>query len=210
MLSQINCITYWLEQIIIVVWAILKFFKMLSSWWEELRKELVKLAIRQGLVSIGKTRFSTLGWAGMSIERCLPAIQCLAKSNLEITGIEDMKILKNVSHPTKAMEFQILLNRFVGCVRPFALALKCQESAHLTLADVFLYWVSSAAALNEFLSNDDGIPPTVKAKVWQITNTRFTLMLHKAPSDAYFVTYWLHPGNLIQLSIRCFDFWLDF
>jgi hypothetical protein len=96
------------------------------------------------------------------------------------------------------LELRILLTRMAGLLEYPARCITCLESSHSTLADVFLFWLSAAASISEFLSKAK-FPFATKKAIYKATNARFTEMVHTGPSDAYLTALYLHWGTLFIL-----------
>lgn len=173
-----------------VLRPILTFFKHSAAAKNALGALNSAAEVSKGLVSIGKTRFSSVVWSALSVLRCFDSIQKLVDNGLKIDGLGDMKDL--LSKSTKSIEFKLALTKFCGLTQPIAFALKCLEDSNLNPADLMLFWVAAGASVFEFISTE-AFPAPVRASIIKITNARFNEMVNKAPSDVYLATFFLHP-----------------
>ncbi|KAF5350309.1 hypothetical protein D9758_012822 [Tetrapyrgos nigripes] len=111
----------------------------------------------QGLEAIGKTRFSTITFSALSVQRNSPAIKAVVESGDE--SLEDWVTLDTYKHevqtdilrqehaavfqtsPTRAsQEFEFVLKQLIDVGLPLARALACLEANDANPADIFLYW----------------------------------------------------------------------
>lgn len=175
---------------------VIRFFNQSNCGKYLLRLHNVINKIKRCLVAIGNTRFSSLYWAARALLKNLESIQELADAGLIITGIDDMRIFKS---GTQGLKFKLDLSRFVGILEPAALALKCLESPHTNPADVFVFWVATAAAMNKYLTSEEFSEP-VKRAIRLIVNKRFNGMINKSPSDVYFAAFFLSPSKFVNLD----------
>lgn len=92
------------------------------------------------------------------------------------------------------LEFELALTKFIAVTSPFAKAIKCLESTHSTLADIYLFWLAVTAQLSYLFSdNRSRLPLQTQEAIRQITNRRFKGMIDDAPEDVYITAFFLDP-----------------
>jgi len=79
---------------------------------------------------------------------------------------------------TSVLELHLTLSRFLGLLDPIARALTCLESPHSSLADVLLFWLAVAGALDDYLR-----------KTQLSSGTKLN-----GPSDPYLTALFFHYG----------------
>ncbi|KDQ05636.1 hypothetical protein BOTBODRAFT_122435, partial [Botryobasidium botryosum FD-172 SS1] len=80
-------------------------------------------------------------------------------------------------------------------IEPIAKSLKCLESTHSTLADVYVYWLAASAELQQIFTSPDrgGFDRETVENIIGICNFRFNQMINDAPEDAYITAFVLDP-----------------
>ncbi|KZT11747.1 uncharacterized protein LAESUDRAFT_640794 [Laetiporus sulphureus 93-53] len=118
--------------------AILLFMHKSTYTAEHFKDARAAFNIKNGLTTIEETHFSTYTWAAISVCDCLPAFRDIT-SKPELGIIIDSKrdVFRQNSYDT--IEFEYNLTRFIALTSPFAKAIKCLESSHSTIADVYLF-----------------------------------------------------------------------
>ena len=53
------------------------------------------------------------------------------------------------------MNFELQLSDFLALTKPFARAIKCLESSHATLSDVYAFWLGITATSKRVLQDSD-------------------------------------------------------
>jgi hypothetical protein len=167
--------------------AILKYFSKSSFGTFKLR-EARTLGDGDGPVNslqkIGKTRFGTHWLAAVAIDPCLPFIRQLviAKTiKFKVRKIHDYQrfltalYVKNTQvqglfankFNRKYNDFEEDLLRYSTVVAPLIRSLWSLEAAHANAADVFLFWLASAATLKDLFDQDadkTGIPRSLQMR----------------------------------------------
>jgi hypothetical protein len=93
----------------------------------------------------------------------------------------------------KYNDFSEDLLRYSTIVAPLIRSLWSLEAAHANAADVFIFWLASAATLNDLFDEDvnkTGIPHTLVNEVTEIYNTCYEEFFK---NDIYFVAFLLDP-----------------
>ncbi|KAF8838962.1 hypothetical protein BDN67DRAFT_906426, partial [Paxillus ammoniavirescens] len=81
-------------------------------------------------------------------------------------------------------------------IGPWAKALKCLESAHITADTIYFYWLAIMAQLEEDLKkNSYRMRVSTIEDIRAIANSRFNKMIEDAPNDTYVVAFFLNPGT---------------
>ncbi|KAF8597208.1 hypothetical protein BDV93DRAFT_453421, partial [Ceratobasidium sp. AG-I] len=129
--------------------------------------------INEGLVAIGKTRFASYYYASRSTLRCLPLILELLSS-----GVSPIYWMLD---RTEAQSFKEELTQLVTVLEPFARSIKCLESSHSTLSDVYLFWLAILARFREITNSNQsltgvGLPDSVIEDITSILNGRHAEM----------------------------------
>ncbi|KAG9041166.1 hypothetical protein FS837_012651 [Tulasnella sp. UAMH 9824] len=183
------------EETIEIVRRLLQFFRHSTAGTNHLRNTLDKFGISRGLEAIGNTRFATVYYACNSVLRCLPALYQLigADKTIELTQKEDNCLF--VADSRGALNFKLELQKLVRVLRPFALSIKCLESAHSTPADVFIYWFGVMTEYKEiFSTNTDELKKKTILEIRGIINRRYLGMVKDGPlGDVYITSFFLKP-----------------
>ncbi len=101
----------------------------------------------------------------------------------------------------KYKDFEDDLLRYSTVVAPLIRSLWSLEATHANAADVFIFWLASAATLKFLLDQDvdkTGIPRSLANKVTEIYNKRYDEFFK---NDIYFVAFLLDP----RMSISCIE-----
>ncbi|KAG8945457.1 hypothetical protein FRC00_010100, partial [Tulasnella sp. 408] len=190
------------EETIETVRRLLQFFHHSTAGTNHLRYTLDKFGISRGLEAIGNTRFATVYYACNSVLRCLPALYQLIGEDrtIELTQAKRMSLQKEdnrlfVADSRGALNFKLELQKLVRVLRPFALSIKCLESAHSTPADVFIYWFGVMSEYEEiFSTNADELKKKTILDIRGIINRRYLGMVKDGPSgDVYITSFFLEP-----------------
>ncbi|KAF8153915.1 ribonuclease H-like domain-containing protein [Crassisporium funariophilum] len=185
--------------------AILKYFSKSSFGTFKLR-EAQTLGDKDGPVNalqkIGKTRFGTHWLAANAIDPCLPFIRDLviAKTikfkNTQVQGLFANKFNR------KYNDFGEDLLWYITVVAPLIRSLWSLEAAHANAADVFIFWLASAATLKDLFDKDiekTGIPQSLANEVTAIYNKRYKEFFKH---DIYFVAFLLDPRYPIDKFLK--------
>jgi hypothetical protein len=173
------------------------------------------LGIGRGLKPSGKTRFAGAVKSAWSVERCLPVIQSVLLKNPSIripvrtdhnmslgdqayASFQDVHA--NFVKGTRACgDFEANTSLFINVLSPIARAINCLESAHATVADVFLFWLAIMASFEDFLADKNrstDLENPVKQRICQILNYRWQQMVGISPdgqANIYVAGFLLHP-----------------
>ncbi|KAL5476496.1 hypothetical protein ACEPAI_3353 [Sanghuangporus weigelae] len=167
---------------------VVKFFRKSSQAVTDLKKKRSELAIMVGIKSIGKTRFGTVFFSAQSIEINYPAISDLVKSK-KIT-VPDVN---NIFTGGRALSiFRCGLQELTMVLAPIAKSITCLESAHSTVADIYVFWLAVAAEIHRILDEED-LEEAIKDHIRRTVNFRFDQMINDAPSDVYITGFILDP-----------------
>ena len=81
-------------------------------------------------------------------------------------------------------------------IGPIAKSIKCLESAHTTVADVFIFYVAFMAEIDDLSkSNKLILLLSVMADIRHLCNKRFNQMINEAPSDIFITGFFLVPSK---------------
>ena len=202
--------------------AVLKYFSKSSYGTFKLR-EARTLGDDDGPVNslqkIGKTRFGTYWLAAVAIDQCLLYIRQLVMAktikfkvsptsnysgfNLPLSYVKNTNVQGLFSNKfnRRYNDFNEDLLRYSTVVAPLIQSLWSLEAAHANAADVFVFWLASAATLKDLFDQDDnktGIPRSLANEVTEIYNKRYEEFFK---NDIYFVAFLLDP----RMSVACFN-----
>ncbi|KAG8774614.1 hypothetical protein FRC12_001891 [Ceratobasidium sp. 428] len=154
------------------------------------------LGILRGLQSIGNTRFATIYYAAVSVLENLRALYKIYQDgdiDTVNTPLPDI-VAEAIDESATAIKFRLMLTKLVNILEPFARALVCLESAQSTLADVYFFWLSALASLNQhFASNHSELTTAEKARIIELVLNRFNEAINDAPTDCYLTAFFLDP-----------------
>ncbi|KAG8789050.1 hypothetical protein FRC12_013914 [Ceratobasidium sp. 428] len=147
--------------------------------------------------SIGNTRFATIYYAAVSVLENLPALYKIYQAgdvDTVNTPLPDIVAEAIDETATSAIKFRLMLTELVNILEPFARALVCLESAQSTLADVYFFWLSALASLNQyFASNHSELTTAEKERILRLVSNRFNEAINDAPTDCYLTAFFLDP-----------------
>ncbi|KAF8589850.1 hypothetical protein K439DRAFT_1612419 [Ramaria rubella] len=154
-------------------------------------KEIRQMDLGHGLESIGKTRFATICWAALSVQRCLPAIRHLVSTN-QVTIKKANHLF--VEESSSALRFAFRLNRLIMILLPFAKAILCFEAAHLTASDVYVFWLAITASVKDVIDNpENDLDEPTASEIRTIINYRFRELFQDGQGDVYVAAFYLDP-----------------
>lgn len=211
------------ENVIRQICTILAFMSRSSYAMEHFDYQRNQLGIARGLEGIGETQFGTIYWAGRSLQRGLPALRAIVEDEnlgINITVCTTIyhchsKVIFNSHHiqssnelfqdGTSRLTFEFELAKLLSVTGPWAKALKCLESAHVTADNVYLYWLAIMATIEDDLKkNPYNLKNSTMEDIRAIANSRFNEMIEDAPNDTYIVAFFLNPGmSPIIFCYRC-------
>jgi len=91
-------------------------------------------------------------------------------------------------------QLELELTKLIAVLGPFAKAILCLESAHSTCADVYLFWISALASIEDlFRSGQSGLQNETIKSIRAISNKRFDQMINDGPTDIYITSFFLDP-----------------
>ena len=94
------------------------------------------------------------------------------------------------------LTFEFELSKLLATLGPWAKALKCLESAHVTADTVYFYWLAIMAQLEEDLKkNRFKMPMSTIEDIRAIANRRFNEMVEDNPNDTYLLAFFLNPST---------------
>ncbi|KAF7973529.1 hypothetical protein HWV62_4273 [Athelia sp. TMB] len=162
-----------LPEFAIIIRKIKKILKLMYNstyTMEHFNYQRTQLNISRGLEKPGKTRFAGVFWAGVSIQRCLPAFSAIIDDDdleIDISGMNNLF----ESRSSAALLFQADLAKLAAVFGPYARAIQCLESPHTTCSDVYLYWLAIVSQISHLLKgNTVELEDETKARIREITN----------------------------------------
>lgn len=90
------------------------------------------LGIRHGLEYIGETRFGTIYWSALSIQRGLPAFTALVERGINIMGLNAL-----FTPGGQRLLFEVALSKLLQATGPWAKGLRVLEAADVTADHVY-------------------------------------------------------------------------
>ncbi|KAL5490634.1 hypothetical protein ACEPAI_5468 [Sanghuangporus weigelae] len=176
------------SEVIAQVQRIVQYFHKSTNGTSQLKLRRRELGISQGIKSVGKTRFGTVYYAALSVERNYAALVELFKDG----KIKSPDIENYFLPGFAASSFSFGLQRLTMVLSPVAKALTCLESSHSTVADVYLFWLAVSSGIHRMLSQG-GLCVADSEKIRRAVNYRFNQMINDAPSDVYITGFVLDP-----------------
>ncbi|KIY44597.1 hypothetical protein FISHEDRAFT_51107 [Fistulina hepatica ATCC 64428] len=186
--------------------TIVTHFNTAHACKSELKIARQGLGITRGLESVGKTRFVGIVKSACSVQRCIPALEHVARRNrCNLEGISEYFRTSSVTNrptPTACL-FYNDLDDLLAITTPASKILTCLEGDYITLADVFVTWHAFLNTTLTVLKDEDHVyPMRVKENVVSILNFRYSELYvagGRLYSPAYLAMAYLHPGVLIYL-----------
>ncbi|KDR72460.1 hypothetical protein GALMADRAFT_142787 [Galerina marginata CBS 339.88] len=175
--------------------GVIKFFKH-SNHAKSLLKDLrERLLLGPGLESISKTRFATLLWAAISLQRCLPAIR-----QLRVSGQINIPSYNNLFTQNMAsLQFELRLTQFVAVGEGIARCIECLEATAKATAtnpaDIYLYWLAMLARMRQTLETC-ALPDDVCGQIRGIINSRWQEFFINGPTNVHLSAFYLNPTYL--------------
>lgn len=171
---------------------VIKIFKKSTYASSHLKVACKHHKVSHGLVSIGKTHFGTIYFAGALVQRCLPPIRELcASGKVKIPDVNDAFIPETA----ETLSFQLLLSQLLAVIGPPAKATKCLESSFATATDVYQLWLAVQAAFYDVSQkNSVKLPVPVLENIRCLCNYRFNQMINEGLSDIFITAYFLVPS----------------
>lgn len=100
-----------------------------------------------------------------------------------------------------AKSFEQELEQFLLVIGLAAKSIKCLKSSHATASDVYLFWLSVMASLDDLIKADKlNLPLPVVKKIRRLCNYRFNKMINEGPSDVFVTAFFLDPRMLFWFS----------
>jgi hypothetical protein len=164
-----------------------------------------------GLKSIGKTRFATVYYSGKSlVDNYNNICELYQDGAINLSGVEHL-----FDHGLAASKFQYQLREMVMILAPIAKTIKCLESTHSTVSDVFVFWLAITASIHDTLASlKDGLPNAVKESIRAAVNYRFKQMVGDAAGsmrpkaeDVYITGFVLDPRKF-SFQLNAFSYYL--
>ena len=124
-------------------------------------------------------------------------IKTLPYSILTISQNNQVQSLFANKFNRKYNDFSEDLLRYSTIVAPLIRSLWSLEAAHANAADVFIFWLASAATLKKLFDEDidkTGIPQTLANEVTEIYNKRYEEFFK---NDIYFVAFLATLGDMM-------------
>ncbi|CDO73916.1 hypothetical protein BN946_scf185016.g73 [Trametes cinnabarina] len=177
---------------------IIQYFRKSTKASNDLAAAHLEEGLTRGLQSIGKTRFASVYWSAESLRACLPLMRQLVSSGrLAIPRKQvkfDITLLQENS--VASIKFEQELTRYTTILAPIARAIKSLEATDTTAADVYMFWLGIASSLRELFARpqgQSGVSPDLAKKITGIVNKRYKAIIDEAPTDVYFVAFFLDP-----------------
>lgn len=97
---------------------------------------------------------------------------------------------------TEVQAFKEELTQLAAVLEPFARSIKCLESSHSTLSDVYLFWLAILARFREIADNNQslsgvGLPSLVIEDIHSILNGRHAEMFQTQSGQVYSAAFFL-------------------
>ena len=104
--------------------------------------------------------------------------------------------------------FKEELAQLSAVLEPFARSIKCLESSHSTLSDVYLLWLAVLARFRDIVKNNEGVvgvglPKPVIEDTTSILNGRHTEMFQGQAGNVYLAALFLDIRTYNSSSYRC-------
>lgn len=102
------------------------------------------------------------------------------------------------------MAFELDLLRYLIVTEPIARSIECLEATDTNVADVYIFWLAIMATLREQFDKDESetsISPSLARRITAIVNQRYQQFIDEAPSDIYFVGFFLDPREFSLCSV---------
>ncbi|KAJ8585242.1 hypothetical protein M405DRAFT_865549 [Rhizopogon salebrosus TDB-379] len=169
------CLLPEFEDVIQQVRTVLAHMSRSSYAMEHYDHKRAELGISRGLEAIGDSRFGTIYWAAVSVQRGLPAFQAMVEDiNLGI----DIASLNDLFVPGGArLTFELELSRFLSVVGPWAKGTRCLEHEE------------------DFRKNEFRLKNHTIEGIRRIANARFDELINETPQmhDIYIASFVLNP-----------------
>ncbi|KAG1897103.1 uncharacterized protein F5891DRAFT_896508, partial [Suillus fuscotomentosus] len=189
------CLLPEFAEVIRQVRGVLSFMSHSTFAAEHFEHQRALLNIGRGLEGIGDTRFGTLYWAALSVQRGIPAFQAIIED--ESLGIEIRGNLNELFVPGgPRYRFEMDLSKFLSVVGPWARGLKCLEGAQITADHVYFVFLGIMSQHEEeFRENKHRLLNSTMESTRQIGNGRFDELINETPQshDLYVTTFVLNP-----------------
>ncbi|OJA15131.1 hypothetical protein AZE42_12680, partial [Rhizopogon vesiculosus] len=188
------CLLVEFEDVIQQVRTILAFMSRSGYAMEHYDHKRAGLGITRGLEAIGDTRFGTIYWAALSVQRGLPAFQALVadtRLSIEISSLNDLFIPGGAR-----LTFELELSKLLSAIGPWAKGIKCLEGAHITPDQVYFVFLGILAQHEEdFRKNEFRLKPRTIESIRRIANARFDELINETPQthDIYIASFVLNP-----------------
>lgn len=167
-----------------------QFFSHSTKATARLARKRKELGISRGIESIGKTRFRTLYFSALSVQRNFRAI-----SDLHEAGRVELKDFGHLFKDGRpSIKFKFGLKELITAIAAVAKATKCLESSISTVSDVYYFFLAVAAETHRMLV-EDNLPNHVQTSIRKVVNHRFDQMVNRAPSDVYLTGFVLDPSK---------------
>ncbi|KAH7333000.1 hypothetical protein B0J17DRAFT_579464, partial [Rhizoctonia solani] len=152
--------------------------------------------VSKTLVLVGNTHFVSHFYAAWSVLRCLPLILQLISS--EASPIFWMLDQASVNHFTSE------LHQLCTILEPCAHSIKCLESSHSTLVDIYLLWLGIIVCLHKLFKcnstiNGVGLPKKVMEDITSIINLHHQEMFQGLLGPVYLATFFLDICKYINI-----------
>ncbi|KAH9936738.1 uncharacterized protein BXZ73DRAFT_45046 [Epithele typhae] len=202
---------------------VVKYFAKSTIAKTALKRAMLRKNIKRGLVGFSKTRFAGVVHSAESVRRCLPALHEIVEKEASMVDIpvhprwgpQDVHA-SFVPNTRASGTFIADLSMLLSILGPIAKAIECLESAHSTLADVFMFWLAVMASYDTFLadtSRSADLSDETKDEIRRILNYRWKQMIepplntskgdHTQGTSVYVAAFVLHPGDFISPTTDC-------
>ncbi|KAG1859014.1 hypothetical protein DFJ58DRAFT_658524, partial [Suillus subalutaceus] len=161
---------------------------------EHYNHKRITLGISRGLEAIGDTRFGTIYWAALSIQRGLPAFQAVVEDTdlgIDIASLNDLFVPGGAR-----LNFELELSKLLAVIGPWAKGTRCLEGAHITPDQVYFVFLGILAQHEEdFRKNEFRLRNNTIGSIRRIGNARFDELINETPQmhDVYIASFVLNP-----------------
>ncbi|CEL56164.1 hypothetical protein RSOLAG1IB_11852 [Rhizoctonia solani AG-1 IB] len=150
--------------------------------------------ILEGIIAVGNTRFASYFYAARLVLNCLPLI--LQLISLGVLDMNSASPIYWMLDGASVERFTKELRQLCTILEPFARSIKCLESIHSTLANVYLFWIAIISRIHELFKynltiNGVGLPVSVMEDVTSIINGRHQEMFQKLSGPVYLAAFFL-------------------
>ncbi|KAI6014155.1 hypothetical protein BKA83DRAFT_4499755 [Pisolithus microcarpus] len=159
---------------------------------EHFNHQRARLGVCCGLEYIGETRFGTIYWSALSVQRGLPAFAALAEHNIDIMG-HNLLFLPG----GQKILFELALSKLLQVTGPWAKGLQVLEAADVTADHIYYVFLGIMSQLEEdFRKNEFSLGQKTIEDIRRIANSRFNELVNETPQshDLYITAFVCNPA----------------